>query len=302
MATEPKEVTALERSEPPSTELTQRMTVNQVEEAFREYQDLQRRLDALMPEQILVIGKGKNEQRFRKKGYWRAVKKWARLDVRVLKEERIQIDDDWGYLVTMRATSPDGTSEDGDGSCMSSEKRVYKKDWDGWERGGKRGPPKPMKDRDGKPVIDEYETSKNATVHNVRAHAMTRAKNRAISDLVGFGEVSAEELSGQRRTEPEPSRQFRQQEAQRRADTEAKQVGPVEDLFHQAKAAGMSKAEWDGYRSEFGITKDGKTHTKERVEQLRIAVEKWIVDYEAARDARCLPEDEQPLPTDPVGE
>jgi hypothetical protein len=42
------------------------------------------------------------------------------------------------------------------------------------------------------------------TLHNVRAHACTRAKNRAISDLVGFGEVSAEELAGGRWDEQTP--------------------------------------------------------------------------------------------------
>ena len=51
---------------------------------------------------------------------------------------------------------------DGDGSCFSSEKRG-------------RG---------------------QATVHNVRAHAHTRAFNRAVANLVGFGEVSAEEMEG----------------------------------------------------------------------------------------------------------
>jgi hypothetical protein len=30
--------------------------------------------------------------------------------------------------------------------------------------------------------------------HNIKAHASTRAMNRAIANLVGFGEVSAEEI------------------------------------------------------------------------------------------------------------
>ena len=50
---------------------------------------------------------------------------------------------------------------DGDGSCFASEKT-----------GGRL----------------------RATEHNVRAHAHTRAQNRAISGLVGFGEVSADEM------------------------------------------------------------------------------------------------------------
>jgi hypothetical protein len=34
-----------------------------------------------------------------------------------------------------------------------------------------------------------------ATEHNVRSHAHTRAFNRAVSNLCGFGEVSAEEMT-----------------------------------------------------------------------------------------------------------
>src|SRR5690606_7655023 len=37
---------------------------------------------------------------------------------------------------------------------------------------------------------------KRQTIHNIKAHANTRAKNRAILDLVGLGEVSAEEIVG----------------------------------------------------------------------------------------------------------
>jgi hypothetical protein len=35
---------------------------------------------------------------------------------------------------------------------------------------------------------------RQATEHNIRSHAHTRAFNRAVSNLVGFGEVSAEEI------------------------------------------------------------------------------------------------------------
>ena len=60
----------------------------------------------------------------------------------------------WHY--TVKATAPNGVSQDGEGSCTSTEK------------GGK-------------------------SEHDTRATAHTRAKSRAISDLIGFGQVSAEE-------------------------------------------------------------------------------------------------------------
>src|SRR5690606_5005959 len=49
-------------------------------------------------------------------------------------------------------------------------------------------------DADGSCSFDE-KVEKQRTIHNIRAHAITRAKNRAILDLVGFGEVSAEEIN-----------------------------------------------------------------------------------------------------------
>ena len=75
-------------------------------------------------------------------------------------EERLWYDGDWGTKVTYRAQSPSGAFADGDGACMVSEKH-----------------------------------GKSGTVHNVRSHAHTRAFNRAVSNLVGFGEVSADELT-----------------------------------------------------------------------------------------------------------
>jgi hypothetical protein len=53
-------------------------------------------------------------------------------------------------------------------------------------------------DGDGYCTIDEFtgKRAKNPKLENdLRGTAATRAKNRAISDLVGMGEVSAEEIS-----------------------------------------------------------------------------------------------------------
>jgi hypothetical protein len=119
------------------------------------YLGIQRVFDEKMPDAIMEI-QGKM---FRKKAYWRAIATAFKVDCVIVIVDRIEIDGDWGYDAIVRATSDDGRTSDGDGSCMASEKS-----------GG------------------------SDTVHNVRSHAVTRAKNRAISDLVGFGEVSADEL------------------------------------------------------------------------------------------------------------
>lgn len=130
-------------------------------EAMKAYRELQAGLDKAMPDQLITIG-GKP---FRCKGYWRAVARSFHLAVTAVHEETVERDGDWGYLITCRATyrRTDGAevSVDGDGACFASEKTK-----------GRMA----------------------ATVHNVRAHAHTRAFNRAVSNCVGFGEVSAEEV------------------------------------------------------------------------------------------------------------
>ena len=123
--------------------------------ALSEYQTIQANLDGAMKDMIIRVG-GKL---FRKKQYWRAIATAFNLDVTMTKEEKETGVDDWGYKVTYRATAPNGRVADGDGSCFVSEKYAGQK-----------------------------------TVHNVRSHAHTRAFNRAVSNLVGFGEVSAEEM------------------------------------------------------------------------------------------------------------
>ena len=127
--------------------------------AFEEYRKIQQGLDAALPDCLMTI-QGK---KFRKKNYWRAIATAFNLTVRLTSEERTEVGDDWGYLVVFTAMAGNGRSADGDGSCFASEK----------------------KDQQGNII---------ATVHNVRAHAHTRAYNRAVSNLVGFGEVSAEEM------------------------------------------------------------------------------------------------------------
>ena len=139
--------------------------------ALTAYRQLQQALDAAMPEQIIRL----DGKPFRRKGYWRAIAVAFNLSVDVVNERREVHGDfedgfeNFGYVVTYRAISPSGArAETGDGACFAIEKA--KRD-DGWRV-----------------------TPRQATEHNVRAHAHTRAFNRAVSNLVGFGEVSAEEV------------------------------------------------------------------------------------------------------------
>lgn len=158
-----KDSTALAPVERPSQGLVRAQ--GDIVEALKEYRKMQSGLDEAMPDAIMSI----RDKKFRKKPYWRAVARGFNLDVVQVKEEHVEQANDWGYLVTYRATAPNGASADGDGACFASEKS--------------RG-------------------RMEATVHNVRSHAHTRAFNRAVSNLVGFGEVSAEEAEHDSQPEP----------------------------------------------------------------------------------------------------
>lgn len=132
-----------------------RAAIGDVTDAIVEYTRIKTALDRALPDCIQVI-QGKQ---FRKKTYWRAIATAFNLTLECREEKLDETETTWGYIVTYRATAPNGRFADGDGACFASEKKEAQ-----------------------------------ATVHNVRSHAHTRAMNRAISNLVGFGEVSAEEV------------------------------------------------------------------------------------------------------------
>ncbi|KKN59206.1 hypothetical protein LCGC14_0544330 [marine sediment metagenome] len=124
----------------------------------------------IRPEDIQKIS-GKD---FKKKSFWRKCQRFFNLSLEKLEEKR----EEYGghgftYHFTYRATAPNGAFMDGCGSCSSDEKDLLK------------------------------------TEHNTRAIAETRAKNRAIADLVAFGECSAEEIVEAETLHPEPETQLK---------------------------------------------------------------------------------------------
>ena len=109
----------------------------------------------VQPDDVQVI----QGRKFLKKSFWRRVAACFGLSLELVSEERLILDGRLAYRATYRAIAPNGRTMDSDGMCSTAEQ-------------GHGGWPE----------------------HNVRATAHTRAKNRAISDLVGGGEVSAEEM------------------------------------------------------------------------------------------------------------
>lgn len=100
--------------------------------------------------------KGKD---FKKKSYWRKLASIYKVSLEHVKEWREEVGEELVYFFVYRATAPWGASVQATGSCSNKEKRETK------------------------------------SIHDTRATAETRAKNRAISDLLAFGEVSADELN-----------------------------------------------------------------------------------------------------------
>jgi hypothetical protein len=144
-------------------------------ESFAQYQTLLPQLLAAGDYQSTGTDRDGNEKRFVKKSGWRKIATAFDLDVQIIRST-IDRDENGQPLraeVWARAIAPSGRAMDGDGYCSVDEERF------------------------GKPGQQEWQIAKaRAKLENdLRATATTRAKNRAISDLVGMGEVSAEEIT-----------------------------------------------------------------------------------------------------------
>jgi len=154
-------------------------TVEQALEAFKQYQELKHRLGTA--EDFQRIG----DKTHPKKSFVRKVQRFFNVSCEIIQDEPLY--DKNGkiiaWLAKARATHlATGAYQEADGSCGFEEKN-----------------------------------EKQRTIHNIRAHAITRAKNRAILDLVGFGEVSAEEINereyiAQQTRQQQPQQQQQQQQ------------------------------------------------------------------------------------------
>lgn len=166
---------------------------------------------------------------FKKKSAWRKLGRHFQISTEVLGVEhsvvrlREEGEADLLAIVRVRATAPWGQSCEAAGACCTDEET-------------------------GRRVI---------TVADAIATAQTRATNRAVSDLVAMGEVSADELSERR--EPRKQHGGARGEARREAASEAPteaQLGYFERLL---KASLWTEAQRDYWRQarESAVTKQG---------------------------------------------
>jgi len=128
------------------------------------------------PNDIHRAGDGRE---YKKKSAWRKLARWAGISTEIVRAERWWEEDPDGarhYVarVVVRATAPWGQTAEAVGLCDTREARF-------------RSP-----------------AARAKATHDVEATAATRATNRAISDLIAAGEVSAEEIEHDGAPEPAP--------------------------------------------------------------------------------------------------
>jgi hypothetical protein len=105
---------------------------------------------------------------FVKKSGWRKIATWFGLSVQLVSQrvERDEAGEPLRASVIARAQAPNGRYMEGDGHCAANEGRF------------------------------RSDKGRQKLENDLIATATTRAKNRAIADLVGMGAVSAEEVEG----------------------------------------------------------------------------------------------------------
>ena len=152
--------TSLEPTAQTSGIIVPAATESELIEAFDRYQNLKTVLGRPGDFQEFYDKKG-DLHSFPKKSFVRKVARYFNISAEeVPGAERLIQEPDGSVIAVLtryRAVAPNGAFMEGDGSCERSEKS-------------------------------------DPTVHNIRSHAHTRAKNRAIMDLCGFGDVTADEL------------------------------------------------------------------------------------------------------------
>jgi hypothetical protein len=200
MVQEPIEGTVVEQPQEGAAPLPavipiQRRELINVEQAIDEwerYQELTKRL--LDDTDYQKIGK----QRFKKKSAWRKYARAFNISCAVVSQEVARAEDGFPLFarVVVRATEPGGRWQDADQECHVQERCCP---------GAGSGACTKVRFQ----WHDCCERGCDGRLHfshpgDLPATALTRAKNRAISDLIGAGEVSAEEMDRVSPEDPPP--------------------------------------------------------------------------------------------------
>ena len=207
-----------------------------VDEALAQWQDYQRLTRELLDDtDYQAIG----QKRFKKKSAWREYARAFNITDRVTFEDIKR--DDVGFplwaRIRVEARANNGRTAEADHECHVSERccerPCRKSSWQSHE------------------CCPDDCNGKRHWSHpgDLPATALTRAKNRAISDLIGAGEVSAEEMTEQHVERSAP------RGGQERPVTNGAPTRPPTCKVHGAMAfrkAGVAKASGKSYESFWG--------------------------------------------------
>ena len=170
------------------------VTPAQAKAEWQAYVDLVAAIGTTDDYQSFYDKKTKTTKNFPKKSLCRKLARYFGLDLTLKSIERVPLDDGhFAFEAVATATAPNGKKQDGDGACTTMEERFDLTPYDDES-------PQRFEIRRKKALARAY--------HDVRGTAVTRAKNRATMDLIGAGQVTADEISRERqpqvRQEPKP--------------------------------------------------------------------------------------------------
>lgn len=165
--------------------------IEKILEMFEDYEDLKSEL--LVDEDIQ---KGDGGGRFIKKSGWRKIATAFNLDVEIIDHLREVSDGVIRYTVKARARAPNGKIATAIAMAQSSEPNFteivkWENKTDDVEREEFVEDPEIVRVEG---AYRRLKPVKELNEHDIITLAATRAKNRAISDIVGGGELSAEEI------------------------------------------------------------------------------------------------------------
>lgn len=154
----------------------------------------------------------KVEREFKKKSAWQKLGRAFNVDTRIVEKEfqRTKTGHINEAYYCVRATLPNGRSVESDALCSRAEK--------------------------GKSKVSD---------HTIMATAKTRATNRAISELIGAGEVSSEEMTAEYRASDDVDHHYITAKPVRKSPAEKVQ----NDTFETAATIGEPKPEHDPVRN-----------------------------------------------------
>ena len=171
------------------------------------------------------------DREFKKKSAWRKLGRFFGVSTEIVKIESGWEWDEQEHVrhfvarVIVRGTAPWGQSVEAVGLCSTRELRFYS-----------RGQPNPV--------------ARAKAEHDCEATAATRATNRAISDLIAAGEVSAEEVNAGHPDDAPSDRKARQDDG----PASGRQVSYIRDLL-RSRVVPTEHADEIRTRLERGLSK-----------------------------------------------